>query len=182
MEIKAVLNKPYTKDDRMNFIITQNHEKGYEIRETSVALEAWGLTDIEILDLKKQEKYNEALMGAEEFIVKGNALYEFEEGKHIEATDGNIAKFSTYESRYNSGMLPAEYLVPWNTKEDETVELTKEQVSDILTGMGMIQAGVWTVKFPYYVAQINAAETIADVEAIVIDYTMEFPEEEQVEE
>ena len=42
MEIKAQLNKPYTEAERLNFIIENNHKKGYEIRETEEALEAWG--------------------------------------------------------------------------------------------------------------------------------------------
>lgn len=47
MEIKAILNKPYTDKERIDFIVTQNHNKGYEIKETDVALEAWGLTEEE---------------------------------------------------------------------------------------------------------------------------------------
>lgn len=44
MEIKATLQKPYTEKQRMDFIVTNNHRHGYEIRETETALEAWGLT------------------------------------------------------------------------------------------------------------------------------------------
>lgn len=47
MEIKASLNKPYTEEQRMNFIVEQNHRRGYEIRESASALEAWGLTEEE---------------------------------------------------------------------------------------------------------------------------------------
>ncbi len=47
MEIKAELNKPYTEEQRMNFIIMYNHSLGYEIKETEKALEAWGYTDKE---------------------------------------------------------------------------------------------------------------------------------------
>ena len=50
MEIKAKLNKPYTEEQRLNFIIEQNHKRGYEIKETSSTLVAWGLTE----DEKKQ--------------------------------------------------------------------------------------------------------------------------------
>ena len=53
MEIKATLNKPYTDSERIDFIIEQNHRKGYEIKETYDALEAWGLTAEE---QEKQEK------------------------------------------------------------------------------------------------------------------------------
>ena len=53
MEIKAILNKPYTDNERTNFIVEQNHNNGYEIRETETALEAWGYTTEE---LEQQEK------------------------------------------------------------------------------------------------------------------------------
>lgn len=48
MEIKTTLNKPYTEEQRLNFIVEQNHRNGYEIRETETALEAWGYTAEEI--------------------------------------------------------------------------------------------------------------------------------------
>lgn len=47
MEIKATLNKPYTDKQRVDFIVAQNHTKGYEIKETENALEAWGYTEEE---------------------------------------------------------------------------------------------------------------------------------------
>ena len=48
MEIKTTLNKPYTEEERNDFIVEQNHNNGYEIRETETALEAWGYTEEEI--------------------------------------------------------------------------------------------------------------------------------------
>ena len=38
MEIKAELNKPYTSKQRTDFIVENNHNKGYEIQETDDAL------------------------------------------------------------------------------------------------------------------------------------------------
>lgn len=38
MEIKATLNKPYTDKERADFIVANNHNKGYEIQETADAL------------------------------------------------------------------------------------------------------------------------------------------------
>lgn len=55
MEIKATLNKPYEQNDRLDFIVEQNHTLGYEIKETEMALEAWGFTEAE-----KQEQAKEA--------------------------------------------------------------------------------------------------------------------------
>lgn len=63
MEIKATLNKPYTDVQKSDFIVEQNHIKGYKIKETETALEAWGYTkeeqaekdkEIHIFNLKKQ--------------------------------------------------------------------------------------------------------------------------------
>ena len=48
MEIKSTLNKPYTEEQRMDFIVSQNHNLGYEIRETETELQAWGYTQEEI--------------------------------------------------------------------------------------------------------------------------------------
>lgn len=129
----------------------------------------------EKLQEAKQAKYNEANEGAKQYL-DGNALYEFEEGKHIEATDGNIAKFTAYALAYITGQLQPTDTVVWNTKEDETVELNQEQVVAILNGLGQVQAYVWAVKFPYYISLIEQAETVEEVNAIVIDYTLPISE------
>lgn len=61
MEIKAELLKPYTENERINFIVEQNHKKGFEIRETETALEAWGYTEEEI-QKQKEEALNRLTM------------------------------------------------------------------------------------------------------------------------
>lgn len=167
MEIKGKLNKPYTEEQRINFV--SQYQYNYELKETKKALEAWGKTDAELLEEAKQTKYDEANDGAKNYL-DGGALYEFQEGKHIEATDGNIAKFTAYALAYVTGQLEPTDTVVWNTKEDETVELNQEQIAQILVGLGAVQANVWAVQFPQYLAQIEAAQTVEDVKAIVINY------------
>ena len=56
MEIKAELQKPFTVQERTEFIVHQNHQLGYEIRETETALQAWGYTEEE-----KEEQRKEAI-------------------------------------------------------------------------------------------------------------------------
>lgn len=56
MEIKATLQKPFTQEQKNNFIIDYNRKLGYEIRETASALEAWGYTEEE-----KEQQRREAL-------------------------------------------------------------------------------------------------------------------------
>lgn len=177
MEIKAILNKPYSENERTEFIVLNNHQKGYEIKETDAALEAWGYTEEEVLEQAKQAKYNEANSKANEYLQSGEALYEFEPDKHIEATDGNIAKMTAYALAYVTGQLQPTDTVVWNTKEDETVNLNQEQIVSILQGLGQVQAVVWSVQYPLYVNMIESATTIEEVKAIVIDYII--PAEEQ---
>ncbi len=54
MEIKAKLNKPYTKEQKNDFIVKYNHQQGYEIKETAKGLEAWGLSDEEKQQAEKK--------------------------------------------------------------------------------------------------------------------------------
>lgn len=58
MEIKAELNKPYTEEERLNFIVENNHKNGYEIRETQTELQAWGYTQEEIKQLEREKINN----------------------------------------------------------------------------------------------------------------------------
>ena len=59
MEIKSELLKPYTDKQRMDFIIEQNHQNGYEIKETETALEAWGYTDEEKQERERERRNQE---------------------------------------------------------------------------------------------------------------------------
>ena len=56
MEIKAELNKPYTENERIDFIVQNNHNLGYEIKETPTALEAWGYTEEEKQEQERPQK------------------------------------------------------------------------------------------------------------------------------
>lgn len=55
MEIKATLQNPYTENEKIDFIVEQNHNQGYEIRETETSLEAWGYTEEEKQELRKEQ-------------------------------------------------------------------------------------------------------------------------------
>ena len=68
MEIKAILNKPYTNAQRVDFIVINNHQKGYEIRETEQALEAWGYTQEEI-EQEEQKRINQLSMTKADFWI-----------------------------------------------------------------------------------------------------------------
>ena len=133
-------------------------------------------TDEEKLNEAKTDKYNEINNGARIYLESGEALFEVAEGKHIEATDGNIAKLSAYALSFMTGVQSEVY---WNTKEDETIALTQEQLTQALMGLGEVQATVWNVKFPYYLKQLENATTVEEVNAINVDYSLPIPEENE---
>ena len=68
MEIKDKITKPYTAEQRINFIIAQNHKLGYEIKETSTALEAWGYTEEEKQQQEKERIATLSLTKREVFL------------------------------------------------------------------------------------------------------------------
>ena len=66
MEIKAILQKPYTEEEYANFVVEQNHNQGYEIKEYTTSE-------------TKQEEIENPETGEKEFVEY------VETTKHIEA-------------------------------------------------------------------------------------------------
>lgn len=115
----------------------------------------------------KEAKYQEALQGAYNFI-NYESFYRFDEENSIEATDGNIGKFTGYIVGFMSGALTH---VTWTSKEDNVIEFTSlEEVQRVLMGLGAIQTDVWSRQFVEYKNRISKAVTIKEVETIEIDY------------
>ena len=65
MQIVTQLEKPYTEEQRLDFIVQQSHNLGYEIRETEEALEAWSYTEEEIEQQEKERIAKLFLTGAD---------------------------------------------------------------------------------------------------------------------
>ncbi|MBQ3311142.1 hypothetical protein IJG72_03610 [bacterium] len=59
MEIKATLSKPYTEKQRLDFIVDNNHNKGYKIEETEESLNALGKTQEELAEIAIQNERTE---------------------------------------------------------------------------------------------------------------------------
>lgn len=84
MEIKAKLNKPYTSKQRADFIVANNHNKGYEIKEVADGLEAWGMTqeEQELADLENKKNsvrrvrnsYLETYVDPKQLVMVWNSL------------------------------------------------------------------------------------------------------------
>ena len=140
-----------------------------ETEENYILYNGQYLIESEVLELVKATKYEEANLKAFQYLESGEAVFTYEEGKSIEATDGNIAKLGLALVNF---ILQQDYTstIEWNTKENENVQLNAEQLQIIVAGLQAIQAEVWTVKFVAYNTQIAEAQTIEEVNAIVINY------------
>lgn len=113
---------------------------------------------------KKQEASNKAY----EYINNG-ALFEFEPNRHFEANDGNISKIGLAAVEL---ILNQDYTstIEWCTYEDEVLKLDAVQLQKIVQGLKAEQSRVWVELYPAFLTQIEQAETIEAVNAIIIDY------------
>lgn len=66
MEIKATLQKPYTENERMDFIVEYNHNQGFVIEETETELQALWYTEEE-LEQQERERIQELSMTRSDF-------------------------------------------------------------------------------------------------------------------
>ena len=84
---------------------------------------------------------------------------------HIEGNLTNNIKMSAYASALDDTTI-----VPWNTKENVNILLNKAACQTLTSLMSQLNAKLWTVDFPAYLAQIDACETVDEVGAINIEY------------
>ena len=103
MEIKATLNKPYSSKERADFIVENNHKKGYEIKETETALEAWGLTTEEQAEKDLGDKQTQVRAVREQYFADYVDWYQEKIWLHEEMSDEekqDIADYRKYLKDY----------------------------------------------------------------------------------
>ena len=88
MEIKSELKQPYTDKQRMDFIVEQNHQLGFEIKETETALEAWGYSEEEKQEQEREQRNQEI----------DNKIKELSEMASTEMVKGNDLNVETYKA------------------------------------------------------------------------------------
>lgn len=94
MEIKDKLELPYTAKQKADFIVVNNHNKGYEIKEVADGLEAWGLTNEEESEKELENKkasvrairnsYLETYVDPFQLVIRWGTLSETEQSYLIE--------------------------------------------------------------------------------------------------
>lgn len=162
MEIKAELKQPYTENERINFIVEQNHKLGYEIKETETALEAWGYTEEEKQEQRKEQIAKLSMTKREMFLglyqAKGitpdmlkaqitdpQALIEFEyandyyRGNPLIDVIGGQLGFTTgqldkfFETKDYTYLIPAEKEPTVSETEEPNGEILNNKVGDTTT-------------------------------------------------
>ena len=144
MEIKATLQKPYTENERLDFIVEQNHKNGYEIRETETSLEAWGYTEEEIQEQRKEQIAKLSMTKREMFLGLYQAKGITPDMLKAQITDPQAFIEFEYANDYYRGNplidvigtqlgFTTEQLDKFFETKDYTCLISSEQVSDQVT-------------------------------------------------
>lgn len=106
MEIKAQLNKPFTDKQRADFIVLNNHTKGYEIRETNKALIAWGKTDEEKTEEERARLDNLSMTRGDVFeaLILAKGLGKAQIRSMIEQAELDTVTKALYLNRFDEAL------------------------------------------------------------------------------
>lgn len=180
MERKAILYKPYSEEQRLDFISLQNYKNGYEIRQSDLGLEAWGLSDSELLEKAKAAKLAEACEKAFEYRdktgvislngrpVDTSLLPEDETTLILHTELLNQDDFFQRMSGFESGLFTDD--ITYNTKEDILIYLNAQETQAIYMAIVNRASKLWNEDYMHYKSLIDNAQTIDEIESIVIDY------------
>lgn len=164
MEIKAVIEKPCTDEERANFIVEQNHQKGYIIEETDEVIEAWGQTAEELLVDRKAAKQQANTEKAKLAVENGHVVFKNAEFETNAQTVGDLTATMLL---MQAGGLET-YM--WLSRDDQAVALTVEDFGTLGGLIAEYKNTIWQEKYINYKAQIEQAQSVEAVNAIVLDY------------
>lgn len=165
MEIKARLKKPYIEEEYADFIIEYNHNKGYEIKDAVTELQAWGLTNKELLQSLKESKYIENDTKAnisrysKEFtltIQDKECVFDTKEQTQTDL----LTAFAVCTAGYT--------YTGWVCNNGVVVDLTLEDLLQIQATFKEL-SNVYP-KWNEYKDRIDNAKTLREVEDIIIEY------------
>lgn len=160
MEIKETLLKPYTENQRIDFIINNNHSLGYEIIETEEELQAWGYDDTELLNEAKLSKIslNDELRDTALFggVTYNNVLFDSD-------TDQKVNISETVRD------MSDEDTIVWYGMDNQGLLCTKADLIAIGEEIRNLTKYCWGMN-AYIKEQIEQAETLEELEEIEINY------------
>ena len=160
MEIKEILKKPYTEQERIEFIVNNNHNLGYEIRETETELQAWGNDENDKFQIAKENKIllndelrDRALLGG---VTYQNVLFDSD-------TDQKVNLLATV------GMMSDEDTITWYGMDNQGLLCTKTDLMAIGGLITELHSYCWGMN-AYIKEQISEAQTLEELENIEINY------------
>lgn len=106
MEVKAELNKPYSDEQRMNFIVEYNHNLGYEIKETPEALQAWDYDEAEKQQQERERLNNLNMRRGDVFeaLILAKGITEDEIIKMVENAEIDLVTKALYLNRLKNAI------------------------------------------------------------------------------
>lgn len=131
MEIKAELSKPYTEQEKINFIVQQNHILGYLIEEQKDKLVALGYTNEEKAK-KERERINNLSMSRGDFfeaIILAKGITKVELRAMIENMDLNEKTKLIYLNRFDEALNFYRGYPIFNALSEQ-LGITSEQLDD----------------------------------------------------
>lgn len=167
MEIKATLNKPFNQEQKNDFIIVNNRQLGYEIRETETQLEAWGKTDEELLVDAKASKQTENVNAC------NNKRYN--QSFTITLQEDKLCEFDTSEQTQRdlltAGGVTSRGLTyqGWICNNGTEIDLTEDDIQAIFQQFFMMVSPLYAIEKQYADA-IDACTTVEEVNAIELNY------------
>lgn len=160
MEIKEILKKPYTEQERIEFIVDNNHNLGYEIRETETELQAWGNDENDKFQIAKENKIllndelrDSALLGG---VTYQNVLFDSD-------TDQKVNLLATV------GMMSDEDTITWYGMDNQGLLCTKADLMAIGGLITELHSYCWGMN-AYIKEQISEAQTMEELDNIEINY------------
>lgn len=160
MELKNRLKKPYTEQERIEFIVNNNHNLGYEIRETETELQAWGNDENDKFQIAKENKIllndelrDSALLGG---VTYQNVLFDSD-------TDQKVNLLATV------GMMSDEDTITWYGMDNQGLLCTKTDLMAIGGLITELHSYCWGMN-AYIKEQISEAQTMEELENIEINY------------
>ena len=169
MEIKDTLKKPYTDKARADFIVENNHQKGYEIRETDTELQAWGYDESEQFEQAKVAKFAELSRISHQY-----SAYECPVDMYIVSSTGFKVDADVCSQTNMQGlilMLGEGESCQYKDFNNEFQTVTREQLTIMVGECKQNGLNLYNQKFTFE-AQINACTTIDEVNAIEIKFEM----------
>ena len=169
MIVVAELKKPCSNKARADFIVENNHHKGYQIKETKTKIQALDYDDTEKFENAKSEKLNELNTIVSRYdSYKCNDIY-------ITSSVGGYRFNADSRSQTNLrgliSVLDDVKSVAYKDYDNEFQSLNKEQIQIIFSECILNGQNLYKQKWDY-AEKIKTCETIEELNSIEFNFAM----------